>query len=267
MSVSNPELWSPSRDNRLERARALSDEHLKAIRDALCKSCPVAPWPYGNATPVNPFLVVLGPSPGVSPAEGDSEYVTRGPQPLPTAGEPHPGVRYEDTSQHWDSMRLLAKTLIGKPDDVTDDDALSVFGHMNLDTGARREAKDVTASLPFASWILEILRDILRPRVLVLLGLKVFLDNRRNRPIRQLVERTFSGVRLARPHATHRIEALHGYGATFVFREWDIELPDGCDMKLVQWPQRIGRALIGSSLNRWREVCEEFKGRHGPLLR
>ena len=41
MSASNPELWSPSRDIRLERARALSDEHLKAIRDALCKSCPV----------------------------------------------------------------------------------------------------------------------------------------------------------------------------------------------------------------------------------
>ena len=67
---------------------------------------------------------------------------------------------------------------------------------MNLDTGARGEAKDVTASLPFASWILEILRDILRPRVLVLLGLKGFLDDRRNRPVRQLVERTFSGVRL-----------------------------------------------------------------------
>ena len=265
MTLSDPNLWSPVRDVRLEHARALSDADLALIHEALCKSCPVPPWPYGNATPVNPFLVVLGPSPGASPAPGDPEYHSRGPQPLPTSGEPHPGVRYKDTSLHWDSMRLLAKTLLEKPADASDDDALALFGHMNLDTEARGEAKDVSVVLPFASWVLETLRDILRPRVLVLLGLKTFLEHRENRAVKQLVESTFPGLKLARPQAIHRVEALGP--ASYVFREWDIRLPDGREMKLVLWPQRIARAPIGSSLNRWREVCEEFKGRHEAILR
>ena len=265
MTLNDPDLWSPLRDMRLERARALSDADLALIREALCKACPVPPWPYGSPTSVNPLVVVLGPSPGASPAPGDSEYTSRGPQPLPTAGEPHPGVRYQDTRLHWDSMRLLATTLLGKPADVRADDALALFGHMNLDTRARGKAEDVSVALPFASWVLEILRDILRPRVLVLLGLTTFLASSRNRAVRQLVESTFCGVRLTRPHATYGVEALSGFN--YVFREWDIKLPYGHDMKLVLWPQRIGRAPIGSNLDRWREVCEEFKGRHEAILR
>ena len=185
---------------------------------------------------------------------------------MPTAGEPHPGVRYQDTRLHWDSMRLLATTLLGKAEDASGNDALTQFGHMNLDTRARGKAEDVSVTLPFATWVLVSLRDILRPRVLVLLGLTTFLARSRNRPVRRLIESTFFGVQLARPQATYSVEALSGLN--YVFREWDIKLPDGCDMKLVLWPQRIGRAPIGSSnLDRWRNVWEEFKARHEAILR
>ena len=99
----------------------------------------------------------------------------------------------------------------------------------------------------------------------MLLGLKTFLEARENRALKQLVESTFTGVRLARPQAIHRVEA---FGApNYVFREWDIKLPDGCDTKLVLWPQRIARAPFGSNLDRWREVCEEFNRRHEAILR
>lgn len=89
-------LWTTSPTERLKAARALYTAQVERLQTALCADCPVEPWPYGITTPVNPFLVTLGPSPGASPAGGDLDYHTRGPQPLPPAGAPHNGAVYVD---------------------------------------------------------------------------------------------------------------------------------------------------------------------------
>ena len=60
-------LWGDSMGERLRGARALSESALSAVHEELCLGCPVTPWPYGNATLINPMLVTLGPSPGGSP--------------------------------------------------------------------------------------------------------------------------------------------------------------------------------------------------------
>ena len=99
----------------------------------------------------------------------------------------------------------------------------------------------------------------------MLLGLKTFLEDRENRAVKHLVESTFTGLRLARPQAIHRVEAFGTLN--HVFRDWDVRLPDGFEMKLVLWPQRIARAPFGTNLDLWREVCEEFKRRHDAILR
>ena len=62
-AVMGKDLWSDSVGERLRSARALSEPELEAVHAALCEGCPVEPWPYGNATSINPLLVTLGPSP------------------------------------------------------------------------------------------------------------------------------------------------------------------------------------------------------------
>ena len=64
---------------------------------ALVEGCPVEPWPYGNATSINPLLVTLGPSPGGSPDLSVPDPALR-PLDLPTAGERHPHTRTNDTN-------------------------------------------------------------------------------------------------------------------------------------------------------------------------
>ena len=67
VAVKGEDLWSDSVSERLRSADALSEPKLEAVHAALCEGCPVEPWPYGNATSINPLLVTLGPSPGNSP--------------------------------------------------------------------------------------------------------------------------------------------------------------------------------------------------------
>ena len=66
--VKGMDLWSDSVGERLRSASALSEPELEAVHAELCEGCPVEPWPYGNATSINPLLVTLGPSPGNSPS-------------------------------------------------------------------------------------------------------------------------------------------------------------------------------------------------------
>ena len=88
-AVKGKDLWSDSVGERLRSAGALSEPELEAVHAALCEECPVEPWPYGNATSINPLLVTLGPSPGKSPNRAVPDPAGR-PLDLPTAGRRHP---------------------------------------------------------------------------------------------------------------------------------------------------------------------------------
>ena len=167
-------LWGGSWIGRLASARALTSEDRNAVHEALCRGCPEPVWPYGSATSINPLLVVLGASPGNSPQRGDRNFEMREPFPLPTAGEPHPGVFYPDTTGYWDKVRMLARVLLDG-DDSPDDAPYALLGTMNLSTAASGKASDVEVDNSFTRWVLTTIRDGLRPRVLVLLGLKGWL--------------------------------------------------------------------------------------------
>ena len=47
-------LWNDSVSERLSAARSLGKVELDSLQRELCRECPVEPWPYGNATTVNP---------------------------------------------------------------------------------------------------------------------------------------------------------------------------------------------------------------------
>jgi len=254
------DIWGNSKSLRLKKARALTPPELKVIHDDLCRGCPETPWPYGNTTSINPLMATLGVSPGNSPNPDDTEFDSRGPQPLPPGGSPHPGMYYKDTKRYWDKMRHLAETTL-TPADGSKTHSYALFANVNLDTGASGQAEKVAIDPEFASWVLKSIRDRLRPRFLIGLGLNGYLEN--NTAVREIFEDTFEGFRLSRPHQEH---LFRGYARRrYRFREWDVRGPNGNDIKIVFWPQHPSRAPF-TNFGLWRTACEEFQTRHGDIL-
>ena len=86
-------LWSQDINQRLNVAKNLSQEDKKKIISQITSNVPEKPWPYGMPTSVNPYVCIVGLSPGNSPNLHDLFYTTS----LPTIGEAHQGLKYNDT--------------------------------------------------------------------------------------------------------------------------------------------------------------------------
>ena len=253
----NSRIWSSIPSERLAAARQLTKEEIGELQSNLGENCPIEPWPYGNATTVNPFIVTLGVSPGNSPAAGDRAFESAGGHEFPTAGVPHPGVHYHDEAEYWDKCRLFVRiALAGRVDDR--DDALSLFGNLNLDTGRSAEAKNVAVSASFAEWILQTIQCKLRPRFIVALGLLTYLKE--NKHILEVFERSFSGFNINRPD--REIPFLAYKNKRLLFREWDFSNADYGDSTLVMWPQHPSRPPFKNNTALWEEACREFSNRH-----
>ena len=257
MTISN-ELWGASRAARLSSARSLTRRELNAIHDDLRRGRTEPSWPYGSATSINPLLIVLGASPGKSPQRGDRNYVTRKPFDLPTAGEPHPHVlSYKDTRGYWDKMRTLGRTILGA-DTHGDRDALALFGTINLSTTANSSASDVQVTRQFARWVLETIRNGLRPRVLVLLGLRGRLKE-----LSSLFADTFEGFDVR--HPCHEYPLENYQTKRLVFREWELVGNQGLPLVVVDWPQHPSRSPFSDPFW-WRAACEQFAARRSSLI-
>ena len=106
--------------------------------------------------------------------------------------------------------------------------------------------------------MLRTVRDKLRPRVLVCLGLK-------GKPEAvELLSAAFDGFDAAGPHAEHPLACYRR--SRFVFREWECTGPHGNRIKVVLWPQHPSRAPF-TNLATWRDACREFADRHRDLVR
>ena len=257
------ELWSTSRKARLSSALALTSEERNAVHEKLCRGCPEPVWPYGSATSINPLLVILGASPGDSPMPGDADHRTQPPFPLPTAGKCHPRVWYCDKrgKGYFYRVRLLAQTLLNADSALGDDDALALFGTVNLSIKPSGSARGAQISPPFARWVLETIRDGLRPRVLVLLGLGGLL--KKNRELSRLFADTFDGFDVRRPHSTYRFEEYQR--KRYVFREWNSAAFQGSPLLLVDWPQHASQHPF-TIIDMWRAACEQFAARRSSLI-
>ena len=255
--TTSEELWGASRRARLSSAHSLTTEKLNAIHEELRRGCADRGWPYGSATSINPLLVILGPSPGNSPKHGDRHFVTRKPFDLPTAGEPHPGVFYPDTTRYWDKVRGLARTLLDA-DGSIGPDSLALLGTMNLATAASAKASGVQIDDSFTRWVLATIRDGLRPRVLVLLGLRGRLKE-----LSRLFADTFEGFDVRHPHHEYALEKYQT--KRLVFREWEFSGNHGPPLLLVDWPQHPSRSPF-SDPRWWRVACEQFAARRSSLI-
>ena len=141
----------------------------------------------------------------------------------PTVGERHPHTRYDDPRRFWRKIRYLACDILWA-DDATQDDAYALFGNMNLDAGRSGWASAVRIDPSFARWILATIRDRLRPRFLVCLGLVSMAE------AGTLLAEAFDGFNPRRPHCEH---PFHADGRVWKFREWDTVGPAGNAMKIV----------------------------------
>ena len=251
-------LWSDSVSERLSAARSLGKMELGSLHRELCQGCPVEPWPYGNATTVNPLLITLGASPGGSPSLDDPGVR---PLTLPPAGVRHPHTSYEDGRGYWRKIRLLARTLL-MVGSATEADAYALFGNMNLSPGRSGKASDVNVEERFAEWVVQTIRDRLRPRILVCLGLKTHRAGP-GRALATLLDRSFDDFRADRPHVAHAFE--HG-AKRYEFLEWDVTGPLGNAIKVVHWPQHPSRVPFGA-FEVWERACREFVARHPRLVR
>ena len=247
-------IWSDSISERLRGARALSESALAGVHEKLCRGCPVPPWPYGNATSINPLLVTLGPSPGGSPDRTVPDLAGK-PIELPTAGTRHPHTNYEDGRNYWRKIRRLARTVV-QAGATNSEDSYALFGNMNLHPGQSGQASDVRIDKVFGRWVLRTLRDGLRPRFLVCFGLK-------GKPEAMALLAQAFGIDAATPYehplACYKPRCL-------LFREWDCEGPTGNPIKLVLWPQHPSRAPF-TNLEIWNNACQEFADRHRGLIR
>ena len=249
-------IWGGSISERLSGARALSVSALNAVHADLCQDCPVAVWPYGNATSINPLLVTLGPSPGGSPNRGDPAPAGK-PLELPTVGVRHPHTTYEDERKFWPKVRLLARTVV-QAGTTSIEDSYALFGNMNLDSSRSGEASGVQIDPVFGEWVLSTIRDGLRPRIVICLGLKSKPEAIR------LLAQAFGEFDIAKPHTEHPLEC---YKKTrLVFREWDCTGPTGNQIKIVLWPQHPSRSPF-TNLETWQGACQEFADRHRCLIR
>ena len=225
--IDTNQLWSASAGARLAAARALSEPALSEVRARLRTGLPTADWPYGFATSINPLLVTLGISPG-SARSWKGRDPAKEPFAAPTAGQPHPHLTaMRRATPFGERIRCLARTIL-KVGDLTDEDAYALFGNVVLDPGRSGAARDVQIDPEFAGWVLRSIRDQLRPRHLVCIGMKGHRDAAR------LLEQTFDGFVRARPHRAHRFHSYKRSDLTFL--EWDVNGPNGNKTTIVFWP-------------------------------
>lgn len=243
-------LWSNNPLERLQTAWMLSPSEAAEHQSALVESSPIKPWPYGMPTTVNPFLVILGPSPGNSPAKGDVDI-----DPKPTVGKAHPGFFYPDTKKYWERARELSAGLIqAYAPGLTPDGCYALSGQMNLSVNESGQASNVNIEPEYAKWVPELIVNLLRPRLVVLLGLLGLMKN--NRDLQDAF--ASSGAMPIDWKRPDRELPFRGYigRQQYVYRIWKLSRPDGADMTVISWPNHPSRSPMTNAAV-WRASIDE----------
>ncbi|MCY3839478.1 MAG: hypothetical protein OXH09_12670, partial [Gammaproteobacteria bacterium] len=106
--------------------------------------------------------------------------------------------------------------------------------------------------------VLRTIRDKLRPRFVICLGLK-------GKPEAvKLLSQALDGFDATRPHAEHPLQCYRR--SRYVFQEWECKGLHGDRIKLVLWPQHPSRSPF-TNLETWRDACREFADRHRGVIR
>lgn len=240
-------LWSNDPNERIQAAAHLDKSKVDSLVRAHAQDSPQQPWPFGMATCINPFIVVLGPSPGNSPNAGDVEFAKNGPQPFdyPTLGKPHPHLFYQDRTRFFVKVRALITGVLSSVYDVPEEKALSLGGLMNLDTGMNANAANVQYRDDFVKWVAGSITQRMRPRILVCIG----LSGKRSYVL-NLVDPSLDGQKPAVEWTFSRYSKLR-------YRVWRSQRGSMAPLYIVFWPQHPSKPPF-ASLELWQASVEEF---------
>jgi len=188
-------------------------------------------------TSVNPLLVVVGVSPGNSPASGREAFL---PDYIPSFGTPAPGFWYPDRSHYWEKVRTLSTEIVHQWDTgLSESECLALTGHLNLGVGMFGSASSDAVELPVVRWVSSLLFEQLHPRVVVGLGLSGLVLGVRGAAIREAWDAGGLVIDWGRPD-------LISEGG-FRYRRWNVRRADDAVMQLVFWPNHPSRAPFGGS--------------------
>lgn len=245
-------LWSNDPRERLRTARKLSPSMATGLQSALIESSPMKPWPYGMPTTVNPFLILLGPSPGNSPAKGDADFITRPAYEVPTVGCAHPKFLYPCT--YWDKARELSAGLIqAYAPELAPEDCYALSGQMNLGVGAFGQANEAAIEMEYAKWVPKVIAELLKPRLVIVLGLVTII--KQSRTLQEAF--VFPGAMPIDWKRPDRELPFRGYNLKrLVYRIWKLSRPDGADMTIISWPNHPSRSPMTNAAI-WRASIDE----------
>lgn len=247
------DLWGESPRGRLQAALAMSPAESAAVRKAVASTSPMKPWPYGMPTVVNPFLVVLGPSPGNSPDPGDAAFLERPPYEEPTVGRVHPGFLYEDRKGYWRKTRELSVGILrGFDPELGEEDCYALSGQMNLSVRASGTAR---VEPEYVRWVPRILVEELRPRIIILLGLLSLLNDKHDGTIREDFASSGS-IQIDWERPELELPFRHYRQKRFLFRAWYVPRPDGRITTVVSWPNHPVRSPM-TNVETWRASIRE----------
>ena len=246
------EIWSNVLSRRLTATRNLTRrERALLVDDALSKSCFRPKWPFGMPTSVNPWLLMLGISPGAGPDDNRDERTAEQP---PTIGEPSPsfGGPYVREGKPWDvpywdkARKLATGVLQGIQPSCSDADCLSMAGHLNLGLRNQGASNDAAVEVKIARWVSSIIADPLKPRLMVGFGLmgKIRGENLRKAwkgsPLETVVAKAPSHVH---PFPVGK--------KTYYFRIWEVDAGLDWPILFTVWPNHLSRVPFGgNSTNR-----------------
>lgn len=247
-------LWSESPRERLSAAIALGSADAEVLSRSVASTSPMKPWPYGMPTSVNPFLVVLGPSPGNSPLVGDAAFRSRPPNEVPTVGCAHPGFHYEDARSYWPKIRELSIGMLrGFDASLSESECYAMSGQMNLGVGAFGNARSGAVESAYAEWVPQVLIKTLRPKIVVLVGLLSLLKGNEE------VRRWFSAsgdIKIDWRKPERELPFQSYANKQMLFRSWSVLRPDSGTTTVVSWPNHPSRSPM-TDRAMWRASVRE----------
>lgn len=240
-------LWHTDAHARIRAARDVSGVDQAALQKWVGSDCPVTPWPYGMPTVINPKVIVLGPSPGNSPATGKNAAAPPKSYDPPSFGEFHPKLFYPDSRGFFVKVRQLCSGILGARYGLAEQDALALSGMMNLDIGQFGNASDVRFDSRLVKWVLATIHHKLRPDYLVCLGLKSRVGD--------VLQGLSPDLDASRPHRMLEFNAYSGRALRY--HEWTVPRADGGSMRVVLWPQHPSRPPF-SNPELWQASIDEY---------
>lgn len=245
---------------RITELKFISKNGKENLVKKLTYNLKIKPWPFGMPSSAMPLVVAIGVSPGDSPRDEDKNSRTHRTAGCPPsfgepAGDKRLGFYYKDKKYYWDKVRFLCWQMLKEFDStISEIDAISVSGHLNLGTGRNGKASELAIENDIVWWISYLLRSVFQPRIVILFGLKKILELKR---VSNLWNHK-DGLQIdwQKPHYHYPLTSQ-----SYKYRIWNVQNSVFDNMLVVLWPNHPSRPpFAGSADNpKWSKSINEFK--------